>query len=108
MTTRVQKPGGGKSVQLNSRSRVSEPGDKAAAQVVEELPSRERADSGLLRRPAAARNPGQQPAEQLPVAANPAMAAAHVGAVAAPDILRRAARRSAGRSARSSLRADRG
>ena len=53
----------------------------AAAQVVEQLPARQHRQGIAFALAGAARHAAQQPADQLPVAAYPALAAAHVGVV---------------------------
>ncbi len=81
---------------------------EAAPQVVEDLPPRQRRQRIAQPAPAGAGHARQQPARNLPVAADPAVPAAHVRAVASTDTPRTAARRSASPSARSSPRAGRG
>ena len=55
---------------------------QAAAQVVEDLPARQRGQRVAAPAVLRGRRPRQQPRQQLPVAANPAMPSAHVGTVA--------------------------
>ena len=56
-------------------------GHQAATQVVEYLPARQGRQRVTLAPVAVPRNPGHQPGQQLPVSADPAMAAADVGGI---------------------------
>ncbi|MDT4803918.1 hypothetical protein FQZ97_366840 [compost metagenome] len=55
---------------------------QAAPQVVEDLPARQGAEAVAFQAAVRFRRPRQKPRQQLPVAANPAVPAFHVGAVA--------------------------
>ena len=74
------------------RQRDQRRGHEAAAQVVEQLPLRQRRQR-IARRARQRVQAAAQPADQLPVAAHPAVAARHVGAVARRACPRAAARR---------------
>ena len=108
ITTSVHSHARGKHGPAEQQQRRQRRRDEAAPQVVEELPLRQRGQR--IRQPAVAGSghARQQPARELPVAANPAVPAADVRALASTDTPRTAARRSAARSARSSPRAGRG
>ena len=82
ITARVHNQSGDKTVQPRSNSRVNAAGHETAAKIVEDLPSRQPGQRILLAAPAEAGDARQQPACNLPIPANPAMAPAHVRAVA--------------------------
>ena len=107
-TARVQNQGGGSSVQPAGTA-ASAPTGTRLRRRLSKIFQRDSALIGFLRAPPRPPAPsGSSQRSNLPVAADPAVPAADVGAVAAPDSPRTAARRSAVRSARSSPPAGRG
>ncbi|MDT4817730.1 hypothetical protein FQZ97_508130 [compost metagenome] len=60
---------------------------QAAPQVVGDLPARQAGQAVALVAPLGVRRPGQGPGQQLPVAANPAVAALRIAAVARRELL---------------------
>ena len=82
ITARVQNQADGNTVQPNSSRSVNAAARQTAPQVVENLPAGQHRERILLQARIGAGNTRQQPARNLPIAANPTMPAAHIRAVA--------------------------
>ncbi len=107
-TDRVQNQADGKTVQPESKRSVNAAGTRLRRRLSNIFHWDSHGERILLKTRIGAGNARQQPSQELPIAANPAMPAAHVRIVAGRIFLIEHAHRSTAPPARNTLPEDRG